>query len=95
MVVVFYFSQISGHQRVLLEYIQEELKLYCINYTKFKCRAAEGSSFFWEMVFPEPRKTVYHLGLREIFLEFNCGHFGIKIESLLPPCQKLAFAHII
>ena len=22
-------------------------------------------------------------GLREIFLEFNCGHFGKKIESLL------------
>ena len=31
------------------------------------------------------------LGLREIFLEFNCGHFGTNIESLRPSCQKLEF----
>ena len=33
-------------------------------------------------------------GLREIFLEFNCGHFGKKIESLQLSCQKLTFDHI-
>ena len=31
------------------------------------------------------------LGLREIFLEVNCGHFSKKIESLRPSCQKLEF----
>ena len=30
-------------------------------------------------------------GLREIFLEFNCSHFGKKIESLQLSCQKLTF----
>ena len=33
-------------------------------------------------------------GLREIFLEFNCCHFGKKIESLQLSCQKLTFDHI-
>ena len=33
-------------------------------------------------------------GLREIFLEFNCGHVGKKIESLQLSCQKLTFDHI-
>ena len=33
-------------------------------------------------------------GLRKIFLEFNCGHFGKKIESLQLSCQKLTFDHI-
>ena len=26
-----------------------------------------------------------------IILEFKCGHFGKKIESLRPSCQKLDF----
>ena len=26
-----------------------------------------------------------------MFLEFNCGHFGIKMESVGPSCQKLGF----
>ena len=26
-----------------------------------------------------------------MFLEFNCGHFGTKMESLRPSYQKLAF----
>ena len=31
------------------------------------------------------------LGLREIFSKVNCGHFGKKIESVRPSCQKLFF----
>ena len=26
-----------------------------------------------------------------MFLEFNCGHFGTKMESLRPSYQKLVF----
>ena len=29
-----------------------------------------------------------------MFLEFNCGHFETKMESLRPSYQKLGFYHI-